>query len=140
MASGGPTSALDAALLRVGDRWTLLLVEALLEGPRRFNELAAAVRGIAPNTLTHRLRHLEREGLVVAEAYTSRPPRYVYELTARGHELAGAVRLLAEWGAEQGDAEAVRHSVCGTPLETRWYCTTCERVVAEEEDTDVHFV
>src|SRR5688500_558380 len=49
------TSALDAALERVADRWSLLVVEALLEGPRRFNELLADVPGIAPNILSQRL-------------------------------------------------------------------------------------
>src|SRR5918992_1043421 len=94
-----PASALDEALARVGDRWTLLVVDALLDGPRRFNELSAAVTGIAPNILTDRLRHLERESLLVAEAYSERPRRFAYELTVRGRELAGALRLLAEWGA-----------------------------------------
>lgn len=140
MARSEPTSGLDAALARVGDRWTLLLVDALLEGPRRFNDLAAAVPGIAPNILTHRLRHLEREGLVVAEAYSARPPRFVYELTARGRELAGAVRLLAEWGALHGEEDVLRHSACGTPLEARWYCDTCERAVDETDASDAHFV
>ena len=140
MGRRAPTSALDAALARVGDRWTLLLVEALLEGARRFNELAAAIPGIAPNILTQRLRHLEREGLVVAREYSERPRRFVYELTARGRELGGAVRLLAEWAARGSDAETARHAACGTPLEVRWYCDTCERAVDEHEASDVHFL
>ena len=135
-----PTSALEEALVRVGDRWTLLVVDALLDGPRRFNELAAAVTGIAPNILTDRLRHLERESLVVAEAYSERPRRFAYELTARGRELAGALRLLAEWGAAHAGDDALRHEACGTPLEARWYCATCERTVDEAEAADVHFV
>ena len=53
---------LAEALARVGDRWTLLVVEALLDGPRRFGDLQGDVAGIAPNILTQRLRHLEREG------------------------------------------------------------------------------
>ena len=64
-------SPLAAALDSVGDRWTLLLVEALLDGARRFGELEEAVGGIAPNVLTQRLRRLESEGLVVAEPYSS---------------------------------------------------------------------
>ena len=135
-----PLEPLSEALAIVGDRWTLLLVDTLLDGSRRFNELAKAVPGIAPNILTHRLRHLEREGLVVAEIYSDRPPRFVYELTARGRELAGAVRLLADWGAEHREEGALRHAACGTPLEARWYCDTCERAVDEAEASDVHFV
>src|SRR4249920_1361722 len=94
-------SPLEAALERVGDRWSLLLVEALLDGPRRFNELAEAVSGIAPNILTDRLRRLERERIVVATPYQQRPPRMSYSLTADGRGLASALRLLADWGARR---------------------------------------
>src|SRR3954466_13906225 len=92
-------SALAEALERVGDRWTLLIVEALLDGPRRFGDLLEGVQGIAPNILTQRLRHLEREAVVVSRPYSERPPRVAYELSAAGAELAGALRLLSDWGA-----------------------------------------
>ena len=133
-------SALADALATVGDRWTLLVVAALLDGPRRFGELQEEVRGIAPNVLTQRLRHLERGALVVARPYSQRPPRFVYELSAGGRELAGAVRLLAGWGArnEEG-AEAPRHSACGTPMEARWWCPTCERPASDDEAEELHF-
>jgi DNA-binding HxlR family transcriptional regulator len=134
-------SALWEALVRVGDRWTLLLVDALLDGPRRFNELAELVTGIAPNILIDRLRHLEREALVLPRAYSERPRRFTYELTERGRELAGALRLLAQWGARGvDDAEPLRHASCGTPLQARWYCNTCGRPVNQGETEDVHFV
>jgi DNA-binding HxlR family transcriptional regulator len=134
-------SPLADALALVGDRWTLLIVEALLEGPRRFNDLIDDVGGIAPNILTQRLRHLEREALVVAQPYSERPPRFVYELTAGGRELAGALRLLADWGARHGDdAEPLRHNDCGTPLEARWYCPTCEVPVDEDDADDAQLV
>jgi DNA-binding HxlR family transcriptional regulator len=134
-------SPLEEAVGRVGERWTLLLVEALLEGPKRFNELAQAVGGIAPNILTQRLRHLEREALVVARPYSERPPRFEYELSERGRELAGALRLLSEWGAAgHEDAEPRRHVACGTPLEARWYCGTCDRPVDEDESSEIHYV
>jgi DNA-binding HxlR family transcriptional regulator len=127
-------SPLAAALERVGDRWSLLVVEALLEGPRRFNELQAGVTGIAPNILSDRLKRLETERVVVATPYTDRPPRFSYELSAEGAELAGALRLLADWGSRVArDAEPLRHAVCGTPVEARWYCPTCERPVEGRE-------
>ena len=123
-------SPLEAALDRVGDRWSLLIVEALLDGPRRFNELGGAVAGIAPNILTDRLRRLERERIVVSTPYQQRPPRMSYSLTAAGQDLASALRVLADWGARgTPDAEPTRHGPCGTPLETRWFCPTCEIVV-----------
>src|SRR6266508_5131156 len=108
-------SPLAEALAAVGDRWTLLVVEALLEGPVRFNDLQEAIAGIAPNILSERLRRLEREGLAVAQPYSEHPPRYVYELTSAGTELAGALRLLSDWGARHREAEPVRHEACGTP-------------------------
>ncbi len=82
-----------------GDRWVLLLVAALADGPRRFGDLAADVEGIAPNVLTDRLRRMESRGLVAAAAYQQRPPRYVYELTESGRELADLLPALAAWGA-----------------------------------------
>ena len=110
-------SPLEAALERVGDRWSLLIVEALLDGPRRFNELGEAVSGIAPNILTDRLRRLERERIVVATPYQQRPPRMSYALTADGHDLASALRLLADWGA-RGAGEGpsrLRHGRAARP-------------------------
>lgn len=134
-----PTSPLAEAVGRVGDRWALLLVHALLSGPRRFGDLQAELPGIAPNVLTQRLRHLERERVVVVRPYSLRPPRFVYELTAAGQELAGALRLLAQWGAGAGradDANPLRHPACGTALEARWWCPTCARPVEDDEDED----
>src|SRR5262249_60792145 len=87
-------SPLDGALRRVGGRWTLLVVGVLLDGPRRFGELLEAVPGLAPNILSARLKALERDGLVVARAYSRRPPRHVYELTEAGAELSAAVAVL----------------------------------------------
>ena len=83
---------LRTALGRVGDRWTLLVVNSLLAGPRRFNDLQADVDGIAPNVLSQRLRQLESDGLVVSEPYSARPGRYGYQLTPTGTSLAGALR------------------------------------------------
>jgi DNA-binding HxlR family transcriptional regulator len=133
-------SPLAQALERVGDRWTLLLVDALLGGPRRFNELLEDVVGIAPNTLTQRLRHLEREALLVATPYSERPRRFEYQLTESGRELAGALRLLAAWGSRGGDGEPLTHAACGTPLEARWYCSTCSEAVDETETAAAEFV
>lgn len=128
-------SALGAALDRVGDRWSLQVVEALLPGPLRYGELADAVAGIAPNILADRLRRLERGGILSSAPYSRRPVRLEYSLTADGRELAGALRLLADWGARRagGEGEALRHATCGTPLEARWHCPTCGQVVDDAE-------
>jgi DNA-binding HxlR family transcriptional regulator len=146
------SAALVSALERVGDRWTLLLVAALLEGSLRFGELQQAVPAIATNVLTSRLRDLERQSLVVSRPYSDRPLRLEYDLTARGAELAGVLKILAAWGeaADRGsrpdsDAASAHHDLsggeagvpahvtCGTPLEVRYWCPTCQ-LVAEDDD------
>jgi DNA-binding HxlR family transcriptional regulator len=132
-------SPLARALERVGDRWTLLVVDALLDGPRRFNELIEDVGGIAPNILTQRLRHLERETLLIARPYSERPRRFEYELTETGRELAGALRLLADWGGRGEGAEPLTHATCGTPLDARWYCPTCGEAVDDGQEA-IEFV
>ena len=145
-------SPLAEALRQVGDRWSLLIVDALLDGPLRFGDLEESVAGVASNILSQRLKQLEHDGVVVSRRYLARPPRYAYELTGAGRDLAGALRLLTAWGARRtrGDAgsaetagpagskdfgeppEGPRHELCGTPLEARWYCPTCD-VVADDD-------
>ena len=133
-------SPLAAALDLVGDRWTLLVVAALLAGPRRFNELQEAVDGVAPNILSARLKGLIEHALVVQHLYQERPPRFVYELSESGRELAGALRLLADWGARAGSAEPLRHQACGTALEARWWCPSCGEPVDDGADEPLEFV
>jgi DNA-binding HxlR family transcriptional regulator len=133
------TDSLSSALERLGDRWTMLVVAALLDGPRRFGELQQALPGVATNVLSGRLRELERHGLLVAEPYSMRPLRLEYRATARAAELAGALRLLAAWGSGSaagapGETEAPAHAVCGTHLEIRYWCPTCQLVVDDEEE------
>jgi len=130
--TAGP-SALEAALDRVGDRWSLLVVDALLDGPRRSGELREALPGIAANSLTDRLRRLERERILVAAPYSTRPPRMEYTLTGDGRDLASALRLLAAWGSRRTGGEPLRHDRCGTPVEARWYCPTCAVAVTDAE-------
>ena len=132
----GLAGALDA----VGDRWTLLIVATLLDGARRFGELQEDLGGIAPNVLSSRLRKLEDEGIVVAERYCERPPRYVYELTESGRGLAAPLRMLTAWGARRGGgSEQPAHASCGTPLESTWYCPTCQEPVADEDAGELDY-
>ena len=134
-------SPLADALERVGDRWTLLVIAVLLDGPRRFNDLQEALEGIAPNILSARLKGLSEHALIVGRPYQERPPRFEYELTESGRELAGALRLLADWGARgAGAAQPLRHAPCGTALEARWWCPACETVVEGPEDEPLDFV
>jgi DNA-binding HxlR family transcriptional regulator len=136
-----PQTPLAAALERVGDRWSLLLIEALLDGPRRFGELSETVAGIAPNILSERLKRLEGERIVRATPYSERPQRFTYALTDEGLELAGVLRLLADWGSRgSAHAEPMRHALCGTPVEARLWCPTCARAVEAPEADELRRV
>ena len=128
--------SLDAAARRIGDRWTLRIVGALLDGDRTFGELTADVDGIAPTILTARLRALQRLGLVVAEPYELRPPRMRYALTEPGRRLAASIASLAAWGADrEGRWTGPVHAACGTSVELRPWCPTCEQVVDDSAAT-----
>lgn len=124
------SNALSGALARVGDRWSLLVVDALNHGPRRFADLQEDIPGIATNVLSQRLRQLEADRVLLAVPYSRRPVRYTYALTDAGRDLAGAARLLAQWSVDHigGETEAPAHEDCGTPLVARWWCPTCDQV------------
>lgn len=83
----------------IGRRWTGAVIRTLMNGPRRFNELLAAIPGISDRLLTERLRELEAEGLVRREVYPESPVRVVYELTACGADLGPAVAEIERWAA-----------------------------------------
>lgn len=131
------SDGLDEALASLGDRWSLAIVGHLLEQPLRFGALQERMPAISPNVLSHRLRALQASGVVVATPYSARPQRFLYELTSAGHELAGPLHLLGDWGARRGGAtvDAPRHAACETPLELRWYCPTCEQPAAAPSGT-----
>ncbi|MEJ7748705.1 MAG: helix-turn-helix domain-containing protein [Candidatus Limnocylindrales bacterium] len=132
MATPLDPTPLELALDRVGDRWSLLIVDALLDGSRRFGEFSDRLPGIAPNILADRLRRLERVGIVRSQPYQFRPQRLAYDLTADGRDLASALRMLADWAVQSSiDAEPLRHELCGTPLEAHWFCRTCAEVVSD---------
>jgi DNA-binding HxlR family transcriptional regulator len=84
-------------LALIGDKWSVLLVMALSEGPRRFTELRRAVPGISQRMLTLTLRALERDGLVLRTVTPSIPPRVDYELTDLGRSMQDPVVALGHW-------------------------------------------
>jgi DNA-binding HxlR family transcriptional regulator len=85
------------AIELVGRRWTGAVIRVLLGGPRRFNELLAAVPGMSDRLLTERLRELEVEKLIVREVQAGSPVRVVYSLTCAGAELQVALEALGHW-------------------------------------------
>ncbi len=89
--------AVSEVLARVGDKWTVLVVSALGEGPKRFNELKRAPGSISQRMLTLTLRGLERDGLVTRTVFPTIPPRVDYELTKLGRSLLEPVSELGLW-------------------------------------------
>ena len=93
---------------RVGDKWTVLLIGALANGPMRFTALREEIGGVSGKVLTSTLRALARDGLITRTAYTCIPPRVEYELTELGRSLLDPLEVLRVW-AEQHIATVVAH-------------------------------
>ena len=114
----GDCRAISEVLSRVGDKWTVLVVNLMGSGPKRFSEIKREVGGISQRMLTLTLRALERDGLVTRTVTPSIPPRVDYELTELGRSLLAPVQALGNWALsnresiEQArrrfDADAVR--------------------------------
>jgi len=88
---------------RIGDRWTVLVVLTLAEGPMRYSELSARVQGISQKMLTQTLRALERDGLATRTVFAQVPPRVEYELTEMGRTLLIPLGAIADWATGHMD-------------------------------------
>jgi DNA-binding HxlR family transcriptional regulator len=93
----GDCRAVGSILARVGDKWSVLVIMLLGDGPRRFNEIKRMVGGISQRMLTLTLRGLERDGLVTRTVFPTIPPRVDYELTELGRSLRQPVQNLGQW-------------------------------------------
>ncbi|MBU1174791.1 MAG: helix-turn-helix transcriptional regulator [Alphaproteobacteria bacterium] len=90
-------SAMSDVLSRIGDKWSVMVVGKLNDGPVRFNSLKRQIGGISQRMLTLTLRNLERDGLVVRTMYPEIPPRVEYALTPLGQTLLPAINGLWDW-------------------------------------------
>ena len=95
---------ISTLLSRIGDKWTVLVVQTLADGPRRFNELRRAIPSVSQRMLTLTLRNLERDGIVSRTVTPTIPPRVDYELTDLGKSLQKPICGLANWALENVDA------------------------------------
>jgi DNA-binding HxlR family transcriptional regulator len=93
----GDCRAISDVLARVGDKWSVLVVSRLGEGPLRFNELRRSIGGISQRMLTLTLRGLERDGLITRTVFPTIPPRVDYALTQLGRDLLNPVSALGAW-------------------------------------------
>jgi DNA-binding HxlR family transcriptional regulator len=96
--SEGSFCGVDRAARTLGDKWTLVLLRDLADGPRRFSELEESAFGISPRTLSTRLRMLEREGLVTRTRFRTIPPMVQYGLTPKGCDALPVVEALRAYG------------------------------------------
>lgn len=92
--------AVSEVLDRIGDKWSVLVVTMLGDGPKRFNELRRAIASISQRMLTLTLRGLERDGLVTRTVFATIPPRVDYELTELGCSLLTPVNALGTWARQ----------------------------------------
>ena len=92
-----PECPTRVVLDRVGDKWTVLVVLLLADGPMRFSELRERIGGVAPKVLTQTLRRLERDGILKRTVYAEVPPRVEYQLTKVGQSLIEPITILSEW-------------------------------------------
>ena len=94
---------ISAILSRVGDKWTVQVVQQLGEGPRRFSEIRRTLGSISQKMLTATLRALERDGFVTRTVYPSVPPKVEYALTDLGFDLLRPVTALGEWALRNAE-------------------------------------
>ena len=100
MPEHGDCRGVATVLARVGDKWSVLVIMMLADGPRRFNELKRLIGGVSQRMLTLTLRGLERDGLVTRTVFPTIPPRVDYELTELGRGLCEPVKALGGWALE----------------------------------------
>ena len=87
----------------IGERWSILVVrDLLLHGPRRFQDFQESLTGMAPNTLSARLKTLEAQGVIASRFYSEHPPRLEYQLTEKGKSLGPVLKALKSWGDRYG--------------------------------------
>ena len=87
----------ERAVTILGKRWTGLILRSLMEGPRRFTEISAYVKGISDRLLSQRLHELEKAGIVERRVYPQRPIAVEYILTVKGEALKEVVKAIQRW-------------------------------------------
>jgi DNA-binding HxlR family transcriptional regulator len=121
------------ALEVIGERWSLLIVRAVMHGNRRFGEMQGSL-GIARNVLSARLERLIEEDILERRAYQESPPRYEYFLTQKGLDLWPALIALLHWGdryspGPDGPRRLIVHKECGGAVSERGICESCGKTL-----------
>jgi DNA-binding HxlR family transcriptional regulator len=128
---GKDYDAQDCSLARalgvLGERWTLLIVRDAFYGVRRFNDFRAHL-DVPRAVLSDRLAGLVEDGVLERRPDPGRTGRHTYELTAAGRDLWPALYALVVWGDRHRyrNARTYKHAACGTSLDDRGHCGTCD--------------
>jgi DNA-binding HxlR family transcriptional regulator len=137
----GVDSPVAKALEVIGERWSLLIVRAIMHGNRRFGEMQENL-GVARNVLSARLQRLVDEGILERRAYSENPPRYEYFLTQKGLDLWPALIALLHWGerySPEPDAprRLIVHKECGGAVSERGICESCGKVLTARDAIEI---
>lgn len=129
------------ALEVIGERWSLLIVRAVMHGNRRFGEMQESL-GIARNVLSARLQRLVDEEILERRAYQESPPRYEYFLTEKGLDLWPALIALLNWGdryspSPEGPRRLIVHKECGGTVSERGICESCGKLLTARDAKQV---
>ena len=129
------------ALEVIGERWSLLIVRAVMHGNRRFGEIQESL-GIARNVLSARLQRLVDEEILERRAYQESPPRYEYFLTEKGLDLWPALIALLNWGDRyspdpEGPRRLIVHKECGGTVSERGICESCGKLLTARDAKQV---
>lgn len=129
------------ALEVIGERWSLLIVRAVMHGNRRFGEIQGSL-GIARNVLSARLQRLVDEEILERRAYQESPPRYEYFLTEKGLDLWPALIALLNWGdryspSPEGPRRLIVHKECGGTVSERGICESCGKLLTARDAKQV---
>lgn len=129
------------ALEVIGERWSLLIVRAVMHGNRRFGEMQESL-GIARNVLSARLQRLVNEEILERRAYQESPPRFEYFLTEKGLDLWPALIALLNWGDRyspdpEGPRRLIVHKECGGTVSERGICESCGKLLTARDAKQV---
>ncbi|MBF6087469.1 helix-turn-helix transcriptional regulator [Nocardia cyriacigeorgica] len=102
----------------IAGKWTVLVVDALLEGTMRYTDLSRRIEGVSQKMLTQTLRSLEGDGFITRTVYPTIPPRVEYDLTALGRSLAEPITALRQWTEDHiNEIEQARRRATDRPGE-----------------------
>ena len=104
---------LEKTLSLVGDKWKLIIINELLDGVKRFGEIAAAIPGISQKVLTAQLRELEADRIILRKVYAEVPPRVEYSLTETGKKLDGVIKSMSDFGKPFTEKDAAPEIIYG---------------------------